>query len=212
MTRPKDAARRSARVWLREATHRLHLDLHKHPLYRRLPEPDLTCQELRATAAVTYSAAAVVESSRASRQIWPEISLSDHLQDLARDLGDQACLPPPPGQAHLTTDAGLLGALYVIHGSAFGAASLAKSVRRAVPSAPRSFLMPRNTEAWQYLCRLLDAVPAAELPLLAQGAKEVFRNYKLLADFQLEICRAAIPSGAIKIPPASRQAWQPASR
>lgn len=66
---------------------------------------------------------------------------------------------------------GLLGALCVIYGSAIGAASLAMSVRRAVPLAARSLLLPRNLEAWQYLCRLLDAVPAAGLPLLAQGAK-----------------------------------------
>lgn len=136
MTRPQDAARRSARLWLREATHRLHLDLHEHPLYRRLTEPDLTYQELRATAAVTYAAASAVEADRARRQLWPEISLADHLTALERDLGKEPCPAPQPGQAYLTSDAGLLGALYVIHGSAFGAASLAKTIWRAVPSAP----------------------------------------------------------------------------
>ncbi|MFY0312099.1 hypothetical protein ACFMBG_19645 [Leisingera sp. D0M16] len=213
MTRPEDASGVPARLWLREATHRLHLDLHAHPLYRRLPEPDLTYQELRATAAVTYSAAGVVEASRDRRQIWPELSLSDHLQALERDLGDTEDLTPQPGQSHLGTEAGLLGALYVIHGSAFGAASLAKPVRRAVPSAPKSFLMPREAEAWRFLCQLLDAVSAADFPLLAEGAKEVFHNYKRLADFQLQICRASSPLGLFKgIPLAGAPAWPAASR
>lgn len=182
-----------ARLWLRDETHRLHLDLHAHPLYLRLPAPDLTYQELRATAAVTYSAAAEAEATRARRRIWPEISLSDHLQALERDLGDAACLVPHSGQSYLNTDAGLLGALYVIHGSAFGAASLANSIWRTVPSAPRTFVVPRNTQAWRFLCQLLDDVPAADLPLLAEGAKEVFRNYKRLADLQLQTSCAARP-------------------
>lgn len=213
MTRPEAPSSGPARLWLREATHRLHLDLHEHPLYRRLQEPDLTFQELRATAAVTYSAAGVVEASRARRQIWPEISLAEHLQALERDLGGSQGLAPQPARSHLTTEAGLLGALFVIHGSAFGAASLAKTIWSAVPSAPRSFVVPRDTGAWRFLCQLLDSLPAADLPLLAEGAKEVFRNYKRLADIQLQICRTSSCLGLFQCPPLSGAPdWQAASR
>ncbi|EDZ44903.1 heme oxygenase, putative [Rhodobacterales bacterium Y4I] len=213
MTRPQDAARRPVRLWLREATHRLHLDLHEHPLYRRLTEPDLTYQELRATAAVTYAAASAVEADRARRQLWPEISLSDHLTALERDLGDEPGPAPQSGLACLTSDAGLLGALYVIHGSAFGAAALAKTIWRAVPSAPRSFVVPRDLGAWRSLCQLLDAVPEADLPVLAEAAQDVFRTYKRLADLQLAGLQATLPPDAVRtIPPARGPAWQAASR
>jgi heme oxygenase len=183
---PTSKSQSSVRNRLREATHDAHHALHVHPLLARLQSPDLTFAELRASATVSFEVIEVVEAERNRRGIWPELSLSDHLADLRMDLKLQYKPSPFAGPITFNGEADLIGALYVIHGSALGGTMLAKATKAVFPNAPKSFFLPKNSRAWQYICVLLESLPVSELSECENGAAKIFEHYRQLADFHLQ--------------------------
>lgn len=172
---------------IRTATHEAHQGLHVHPLLARLQSPDLTMAELCACAAVSCTAIGVIEAERAHRNIWPELSLADHLGKVRADL-DTPCQTMASGeQLALESSAELLGALYVIHGSALGAAILAKAAKAVLPDAPASFFLPPNPKTWQDLCALLETLTDNEVDGCEAGAVKSFAFYRRVANFHLQL-------------------------
>lgn len=170
---------------LRAATQPAHLDLHRHPLMVRLQAPDLTLAELKANASVTCAAVALVETHRARRQLWPELSLAEPLAALRREVPRAFVAELSDTVMSFPCDAALLGALYVVHGSALGGAMLVKAVRSVLPDAPGFYFVPGNPPAWQFLCRTLEGLSGPELDACETGAIGMFNYYGRCADARL---------------------------
>lgn len=182
ISQPKNHVRNRLRI----ATHEMHQGLHAHPLLARLQAPELTYAELKATAIVSCAAIKVVEAERQRRNIWPELSLFEHLDTLCQQLGQQNEAESSAEAVKFENDAELLGALYVVHGSALGGAMLAKAIRVVLPHTPTSFFVPQNASTWQYLCCMLEALPDTDVYRCENGAVRLFEYYRQLADFHMQ--------------------------
>ncbi|WP_227271571.1 heme oxygenase-like domain-containing protein [Roseobacter weihaiensis] len=167
---------------LRAAIHHQHMAMHEHPLMAPLLQQELTMRQLEATAVVSCLAMGVVETERAKHGAWSELSLHGHLEALKDDLPDLHHVPNHAALPQLQTVHSLLGALYVMHGSAFGAATLKKSVLRALPNAPTSFFLNCEVETWRCLCNALEALSAPEAAQAEEGAVQTIAFYRGLSD------------------------------
>lgn len=167
---------------LRAAIHHQHMAIHEHPLMAPLLQQELTMQQLEATATVSFLAMGVVETERVKHGVWSELSLHGHLEALKNDLSGLHPLPDRAALPQLHTVHSVLGALYVLHGSAFGAATLKSSVLRAVPNAPKSFFLNCEVETWRCLCNALEALSEPDAEQAEEGAVETIEFYRVLSD------------------------------
>ncbi|WMS42788.1 biliverdin-producing heme oxygenase [Acuticoccus sp. MNP-M23] len=186
MTSSGARSNNSVRHRLRAATEDLHQGLHRHPLLSRLLAADLTIDELRACAAVSFAAIEIVEAERARRAIWPELSLADRLSVLRMESDRRNEASLADGGALIEGEPELLGALYVVHGSAIGGGILFKRVGKLFPEVARSVFQPQDPAAWKYLCTLIESLPEAVVERCVRGATTLFNYYRKVADFHTE--------------------------
>lgn len=107
---------------------------------------------------------------------------------LEADLAELGALPPPRDEPspRLAGAGAVLGAIYVLEGSRFGGATLA---RRLAPSAPARFLgAAAHPQAWRTLIAGLDhhLAPKPELEAAIAAARAVFAAFEGAARRRLE--------------------------
>ncbi|ASJ75684.1 biliverdin-producing heme oxygenase [Granulosicoccus antarcticus] len=151
----------SVRQVLATRTRQAHEALHEHPWIASLLDPELTISGYCTVLGAYHGFYQHVQEACSVHSIKSGLSLA-----LARDRlkYDLDCLhqyhqnkPQIPVELIVEEPAELLGALYVLHGSSFGASILNKNVRRVLPDAPRHFLGSGTTrESWQQLINELE--------------------------------------------------------
>ncbi len=113
-------------------------------------------------------------------------------QLLLADLGQLGLPMPPPLRAPaLTSDAALLGAVYVLEGSRLGGAYLKRSLANELPQ--RFLAAPQEPGAWRNLLASLDQhlADAASLAGAAQTSVMIFQLFERAGRRQLEQRQAA---------------------
>lgn len=178
---PRQASPASPRFALRAATS----DAHER-LDARFSTFDLSHAVdygafLRAQAGAFFPMEDALDAAGADTLIadWPERRRSLALRaDLAAlNLPD----PAPVAVPALTSQAAILGALYVLEGSRLGGAMLVRSVPN---SLPKTFLAPGNPAAWRAFVAVLDQrlSSQADLDEAAKAASAVFAAFASSAD------------------------------
>lgn len=168
------------RARLRRETHPIHQELHRHPLLRQLLQHDVGLQDARDAAAVSYVVALRLETARATAGVWEKPSLSGYVADLRTALGPAVpcgCAADFPLGRHA-----LLGGLYVMHGSALGAAVIAKHIRAHLGDGAALLFPARDTDVWGAVLCALDQIDAQGADDVEAGAMFVFKTYREVAD------------------------------
>lgn len=180
------------------STRERHERLHVHPLFARLLGPALDPADYGAALEVFRAAFGGLESIRSRLGVWPRFSLARQVEALGLDLQQlelerRECLSTSHDTAHDTHVAlrdadACLGALYVLHGSSFGAQVLRDAIARSLPSAPRAFLGLRpDPGAWAALTEELARPERSEASVagLFEGAHAMFAFVEEQADQRL---------------------------
>lgn len=177
----------AARLHLRDATSADHAAV--DAIYSRF---DLRRRRAyRAFLAAQCAALAPIEEALAAAGIgallpdWPSRRRAPLL---IADLADLGAAPPPAGAApvSLPSAAAMLGAVYVLEGSRFGGALLA---RRLAPEAPARFLgAGADPAAWRALAALMDRRLDDEdaLAEAVGAARAVFTAFAVSGQLRLE--------------------------
>lgn len=175
-------------------TRHVHEELHQHPWISSLADPGLSIDRYGSVLGSYHAFYDFVEQAFSRYQLPACLSLGT-----ARDLlqSDLDCLslgtsPGPDIALELPIDSPqkLLGALYVLHGSSFGATILDRNVRQVLPEAPRHFLGARMArEQWQCLNQELERFHDDDLARekLYSGAEATFRAF---GSFVTRYCEA----------------------
>lgn len=172
----------TGRERLRRATDPIHQLMHRHPVMARLLKPEVSLQDVRSAAAVSYKAASHLETARAASGHWPCLSLEQHVSDacaeFSRGLRQHLDVPRSCSQSEYH----LLGALYVMHGSAFGAKVIFNHVKRHIDAVPPGAFPDHDKTAWQALLTALGALSEAQSDEAVSGVQTQFLLYKRCAD------------------------------
>lgn len=163
-----------ARKRLQQATQTDHLALHAHPAFVRLLAPDLTQGELDCANALHLRAFRAIEAARDTLGVWEDLSLRGAIRALQADIGNRDFEEVDLG---LRTSAQTLGALYVAHGSSFGAKVIGRNLRAVLPEASVAFYAQKSKTAWQKLILTLDALSGTEVDQAVLGAQSTFGWY-----------------------------------
>ncbi|NNK15684.1 MAG: biliverdin-producing heme oxygenase [Sulfitobacter sp.] len=146
---------------LAEATAPAHRALHVHPWIARLNAPDLSVQVYRQILSAYYSIYAEVEARRVAADVYVGLGLGPAVSALAADISalemGRATRWYPVSAAWMEP-VEILGALYVLHGSGFGARVLNASIARNLPAVPRNyFALGTSPILWRNLKGALQA-------------------------------------------------------
>lgn len=184
----------SVRRWLAHETDDLHQALHHHPDLGKLAQPDLDLATYLQALSHMHRVFSSVETQRSALGCWPQFSVVPWITALSSDLGATA---PSSNPAPLNDPVTCLGALYVLHGSAFGGRIIAINVAKELPEAPRKFYETAvSTSVWRKLNTELEkAYSDAERARLREGALETFLRVKAFAAMQ-EATPTVAASGA----------------
>lgn len=161
---------------LAEATAPAHRALHVHPWIARLNAPDLSVQVYGQILLAYYSIYTEVEARRVAADVFAGLGLGPAVSALAADisaLGKRKATRWCPVSAAWTEPVEILGALYVLHGSGFGARVLNASIARNLPAVPRNyFALGTSPILWRKLKGALQAFadePAGQEKLIASA-------------------------------------------
>lgn len=142
---------------------------------------------LRATASAHLGIEAALDAAGAARLVadWPERRRGDLLRADLADLGIKAGegIAPPA----FSSEAEVLGGIYVVEGSRLGGALLSS---RIAPGTPARFLTaPARPGAWRNLLVLLDRHldDPAQLELAVSAARACFRRFERAAISEMEL-------------------------
>lgn len=172
----------SARKSLAEASAPAHLALHGHPWISRLAASDLQIDTYAIVLSAYRAFFARIEASRNAAEVFPELSLTDQVRAMDRDitaLGRKAkqidITAYVPFHSHPVR---VLGTLYVLHGAGFGARTLSKSIESALPAAPRRYLsLGTSVYIWRALTAQLEALDVPEQSAVHLAAIETFNDF-----------------------------------
>lgn len=180
----RDVARVSARFDLRAATSDAHERLDARFSTFDLSHPVDYGAFLRAQAGAFFAVEDALDDAGVESVIadWPERRRSAALRaDLtALNLPE----PAPVAVPALTSEAAVLGALYVLEGSRLGGAVL---LRQVPGTLPKTFLTAGNPAAWRAFVTVLDQrlSSQADLDEAAKAASDVFETFASSADIIL---------------------------
>jgi heme oxygenase (biliverdin-IX-beta and delta-forming) len=190
ITRETIVSRGKARLKLRDATAPDHaavdsayaaFDLSRPPAYRAFLEAQYACV-LPLESALTDAGAGRLFDS------WPSSRRAGLIAaDLAEMGAQRRCAPEPAFMPILREPADVLGTLYVLEGSRFGGAVLA---RRLHPGMPARFLSnASDTNLWRSLVTLMDRHLSSESAFAAAliAARAVFAAFERAARARLEL-------------------------
>lgn len=169
---------------LASGTRKVHLELHEHVWIAALGTPELTFEQYGAVLGAYHHFYLHVEQA-CSKHSFPQcLSLRPARERLAVDIDSLALphcsRPAPPVELNLAEPLEMLGALYVLHGSSFGATLLNRNVRRVLPDAPRCFLAAgTGRDRWQQLNQELERYCNDELARekILLGANATFEAF-----------------------------------
>ncbi len=158
--RMSQAPPKSFRRTLAEATAPEHEALHTHPWISRLAEPDLARPSYEVILGGYREFLTCAETVRQTLDVYAEFSLADPLSALDEDLAHwkpDPTVPPRPCLGFADSGTAMLGVLYVLHGSGFGASILARQVRQALPGISTAFLGAGTpTGLWRALVQAFE--------------------------------------------------------
>jgi len=161
----------SVRWRLRNATKARHEAVHVHPLFSRLLAADIKAYELEAINLAHLRALEQVESARYAQRIWPELSLHHRIMALRSDLSHVPEGLPAVSNMHPCQ---VLGGLYVVFGSAFGAHMIVKSLKRALPDSRMTYYEIKDPSIWHMLCARLERLETPHIAYAIDGANATF--------------------------------------
>ncbi|MEO0365796.1 MAG: hypothetical protein AAF265_09915 [Pseudomonadota bacterium] len=168
---------------MNDATRDVHESLHVHPLSLALlnrPTPRV----VQATMTAAQWFCVTLESARTARGCWKALQLSAQLDALQSDLGT----PHSASQRirlDLDSDAAILGALYVAHGSQFGRQQIrAQLIKGGASTLPAYYAMAVDRPTWQALLDALEITGTSSegFASLGDGAKAAFKAYRQSLD------------------------------
>ncbi len=168
MKKDAESTRQSVRQMLAERTRQAHETLHEHPWIASLVDPGLTIGRYCTVLGAYHGFYNHVVEACSGHELPASLSLAPARDRLNYDLD---CLnryhqdnPQIPVELTVDGPVELLGALYVLHGSGFGATILNRNVRRVLPDAPRHFLGSGTArESWQQLILELECFSRDDL-------------------------------------------------
>ncbi|MEO0443479.1 MAG: biliverdin-producing heme oxygenase [Pseudomonadota bacterium] len=165
---------------LASRTRDAHQSLHHHPLISQLVSPSLTANGYQMILSCYHGFFQSVETRREQYAYWAEFSLQSHIENLQKDLRyysiDQE-KRPSISLDWLQCKVSILGALYVLHGSGFGARVIAKQLNNTLPEHPHHFFSQNtNKRHWQQLLNNLSLAVDTEhrFELLVSSAQNTF--------------------------------------
>ncbi|MEM9428953.1 MAG: biliverdin-producing heme oxygenase [Pseudomonadota bacterium] len=168
----------SLRTKLAAATQAEHEALHHHRWIVRLMAPDLSEGEYRAVLSSYQSFYGAVEAARRRTGHFADLSLSDALAAMEADLSGQKPAPMAPiDHLRAPSKPSLLGALYVLHGAAFGAGLIGAHIRGTLPHMRCAYFSRRpSAPLWR---RLVAAVEdsGAGFDALTDSARRTFLRF-----------------------------------
>ncbi len=126
----------SVRQVLAEATGPDHIELHGNPWIASLAGSDLTRDRYRVILGAYRAFFALAEAERRAKDVFSDLSLANPIAALDRDLADaprRLHAEPKLPMDCTATPAAILGLLYVLHGSGFGARVLGANVKKSCP-------------------------------------------------------------------------------
>ncbi|MEO0651953.1 MAG: biliverdin-producing heme oxygenase, partial [Planctomycetota bacterium] len=171
------------RAVLADRTGAVHRELHVHPHLSRLASADLRLDEYTRLLSAFQGFFSALEARREALEIDPRLGVRPALDRLEADLSrlEATVNEVPCDLTWIATPAQGLAALYVLHGSAFGALSLGQCVQRSLTGVPRSYLSGGVDRAvWAALVGALDEAATADptaVDLMVRAAEQTFRAY-----------------------------------
>ncbi|WP_299916836.1 biliverdin-producing heme oxygenase [uncultured Roseobacter sp.] len=184
----------SMRRTLAAATEQDHQALHDHPWISRLADKTLVLEDYGKILGSYCLFFKGIETSRSAADTFVELSVDRAVEALETDLSGLGIQPFTPEQQALpnpVTPPEILAALYVLHGSGFGARHLNNNVKEVLPKAPRSYLSAgTDPKVWRLLVQELDVMgadPVAQL-LLTSSTSMMFRSFGTFVKSYCEEC------------------------
>jgi heme oxygenase len=186
-----DKKPKGLRTRLANETRALHEALHDHPRLLPLASGRITETGLATLITDYWVFYAAIESRRARSGWCAPIDLVAPTRALATDRAAMsACrcvlLPAVPPDHLPTSEAGCLGALYVMLGAQFGGRVLGAQLAKALPDVRSTYFAPcqETLGAWRLLLsRMEDIAPlSAEADAAVHGALITFRSLADLLD------------------------------
>jgi heme oxygenase len=179
------------RMRLADETRVLHEALHHHP--RLLPLASARISEADLATLITdyWAFYAAIEAQRARFDWCTPVDLVAPTRALAADRAAISkrrfvSLPTVPPDHLPTSEAGCLGALYVMLGAQFGGRVLGQELAKALPNVRSAYFAPCKDSlgAWRLLLsRLEDIAPvSAQADAAVHGALTTFRGLADLLD------------------------------
>ncbi|MEM1268025.1 MAG: biliverdin-producing heme oxygenase [Pseudomonadota bacterium] len=168
----------SRRTQLAAATQAEHEALHHHRWIARLMAPDLSEGEYRAVLSAYQAFYGAVEAARRRSGHFPDLSLRDALTAMEADLSGQTAAPISPIE-HLQAPSKptVLGALYVLHGAAFGAGLIGAHIRATLPHMPCAYFSRRpSAPLWRHLVAAVEE-SGAGLDAVTDSARRTFLRF-----------------------------------
>lgn len=166
----------SPRFALRAATAEAHEHLDNRFSTFDLADRDQYGRFLLAQAGAFFPVEEALEAAGVADLIddWPARKRSDALRSDLAALG--LAEPDPVPSPAFTTEAEILGGLYVLEGSRLGGAMLVRSVP---DTSPKIFLTPGNPAAWRAFVAVLDQrlSSQADIDEAARAATSVFEAF-----------------------------------
>ncbi|WP_299500553.1 biliverdin-producing heme oxygenase [uncultured Roseobacter sp.] len=168
---------------LAAATEQDHQALHDHPWISRLADKTLVLEDYGKILGSYCLFFKGIETSRSAADTFTGLSVNRAVEALEADLFELGIQPFTPEQQALPNPVAppeILAALYVLHGSGFGARHLNNNVKEVLPNAPRGYLSAgTDPKVWRLLVQELDltgADPVAQL-LLISATSMMFRSF-----------------------------------
>ncbi len=195
----------SVRQMLATRTRKVHLELHEHLWIASLGKPELTLCRYAAVLGAYHRFYTHVEQACSNHPVPPNLSIRPARERLDADMdclaARHASEPTPsaalPVELEFKDPLEALGALYVLHGSGFGATILNRNVRDVLPDAPRHFLAAgTERDLWQQLNQELERAchdDLARARILA-GANATFQAF---GRYVTRYCEDRLPMHAI---------------
>lgn len=174
----------SVRQALARYTEPEHEALHVHPWISRLARPDLDPGTYAKIMAAYHAFFCGIDATRRKTGVFANFSPGPQIAAMESDMAALGCRAYPFSGVRRTwveeNRWGVLGALYVLHGSGFAAKTLNANVKKALPDAPRAYLsLGTSKDVW---CSLISEIETSqsnrvEKDLLFEGAAQTFRAF-----------------------------------
>ncbi|MEP2641516.1 biliverdin-producing heme oxygenase [Roseobacter sp.] len=192
-TQPTDPIAPGAiRKVIAAATDDAHQMLHRHAWISRLIAPSLHLQDYTRLLAAYYQFYLSVEHARACTRSYDTLSVRGAIAALHADLTALGAVPETssaPDLSYLDTAPKVLGALYVMHGSSFGARQMRSNIKRVLPDAPRAYFeTPTASPIWHHLTTQLDATggTSSTRDTVITAANQTFVRFGAFVTFRCE--------------------------